>query len=188
MGIDLLLNTTVPVPLVLPKRGLLQNGSSGTSNLSPMSFLTCRGASSQIQLDSSCRGSPESSSSAQKTKIGLLISPVKSSLLHIPAFSKVLVPGSLKKSPVSSRTKILRGPSVIPECWEAAEPTEVGTPYLNSPTCSRVCHVIASSSPGIKACPLSPEVAPQGSVSVPEPLLTKKQVNVLSATSVVAEA
>lgn len=111
-----------------------------------------------------------------------------SSLLYIPAFSNAPVPGSQKKSPVGSRTKVLRGLSAIPECWEAAEPTEVGTPYPSSPTCSRVCHVIASSSPGIKACPLSPEVAPQGSVGVPEPLLTIKQVNVLSATSVVAEA
>lgn len=48
-------------------------------------------ASSQIQLDSSFRASPESPSSAQNTKIGLLISPAMSSLLHIPIFPKAPV-------------------------------------------------------------------------------------------------
>lgn len=70
-------------------------------------------ASSQIQLDSSCRASPESPSSAQNTKIGLLISPA----LFSTSQSSQRPQCSLKESPVGSRTKILRDLSGITERW-----------------------------------------------------------------------
>lgn len=125
----------------------------------------------------------QSPSSAKSTKFGLLLTPCHELCSLHSSF--LTVPGSMQRSPEGSRAKILRGPREITGCGKAAELTEAGCASVTprTPTSPYTHWSVSCDSKQqfrYKSMPFVPGGGLQGSVSVPEPLLSKKQVNMFS--------
>lgn len=128
----------------------------------------------------------QSPSSAKSTKFGLLLTPcLELCSLQSNFLTGEKVPGSMQRSPEGSKAKILRGPREITGCGEAAELTETGCASVTprTPTSPYTHWSVSCDSKQqsrYQSMPFVPGGGPQGSVSVPKPLLSKKQVNMFS--------